>query len=238
METTEEKIRALKPRSEKKGQTELWTPVIFEDVSGGVTRETMFKWAEEDPSVLAITREEADDEVKRSHYHIVIRYDKPCEPKTVNNRINKHFPHIKPGKAGRSVSQWDGSDDIYDYIAKGRKDKKENFDLVFNRSGKDLQFHHDRWHERHEKIVSKKNKESNEERRERFIAETIEHFKGKKYSYIDISRYLFKLYKGRVMLNLLQPMAMSALFTLDPAQALMIHDNHVVAWLERNDPSR
>lgn len=214
-----------------------WTPVIFEDVSGGVTRESIVEWAKSDSSVLAITREEADEEVNRPHYHCVVLYKEPVDRKTVNNRIRKYFPNMANGKTGMSCSQWDGSDNIYDYIYKGSKnDSKKGFDNVHLRASIDIQFHHRRWHDEHLRITAglKKN-ESAEERRERFIKETVQHFTGKQFNYFDVSEHLFKLYKGRIMLTHLQPLASHILYILDPAQALSIHRNYLVEWSDKHD---
>lgn len=214
----------------KRAETTLWdkwTPVIFEDISGGVTLEAVKAWAEKDASVLAITREDADEEVARPHFHCVLRHDKPVDRKTVNNRIRKHFPNMSPGKTGMSCSQWDGSNDIYDYIAKGNKnDRSKGFNAVFVRSHINLQLHHDKWHTEHERISNGvRKKESAEERRERIIKETVESFKGQHVTHYMVSKRIFDAYKGRVQFNHLEPMAIHCLYLLDPAAALEIHDN-------------
>lgn len=215
-----------------------WTPVLFEDISGGVTKEALIEWAKKTPGVLAISRESGeDDDDMRPHFHLAIQWEKAIDRKTHLKRIHTAFPDMKAGKTGMSNREWNGSDELYDYIYKGHKnDRTKGFDCVFVRGTISPEFHHKRWHDRHEEIQKHKRKETSEERKERFIKETIQHFKNRKPYYGEVSRYLFVLYKGRVMLNHLQPMALHCLFELDPPAAHEIHDKHVMAWFERMEP--
>lgn len=215
-----------------------WTPVFFEDVSGGVTRETIVEWAKKTPAVLAVSRETGeDDDEMRPHFHLAIQWDKAIDRKTHLSNIHRAFPNMKAGKTGMSNREWDGSTDLYNYIFKGnKKNRNKGFDCVFVRGDIDPAKHHKMWHDIYEENEKHKRKETSEERKERFIKETIQHFKNRKPYYGEVSKYLFNLYRGRVMLNHLQPMALHCLYELDPPAANEIHERHVLAWFDRLAP--